>query len=106
MDKISIDLVQEADNYMRKLLEDKLSESIVFHTIDHARYVADSAEIIGKNSGLKEEEINLVKLCGLFHDAGYVIGPENHEVESTRIAAEFLASKGFDEDIIGQVKSV
>jgi predicted metal-dependent HD superfamily phosphohydrolase len=105
MNKINDDIVQDAGNYMSKFFSDNLSESIEFHTIEHAKYVADSSELIGKNSGLNEEEINIVKLCGWFHDAGYSIDPKNHEEESAKIAAEFLVSKGVDDNIISQVKN-
>jgi len=104
MNKISEEIVQEAGNYVAKLLADELPGDIIFHTIDHARYVVNSAEIIGKATGLNDDDINTVKLCAWFHDSGYVIQQEDHELESARIAGEFLSSKGVDESYISQVK--
>ena len=104
MGKINAGLVQEAGNFVCKFLADKLPDSIEFHTIDHAKYVADSSEFIGKNSGLSDDELNVVKLCAWFHDTGYAIDPENHEEESAKIATEFLISKDVDDKIISQVK--
>jgi len=101
--KIDAELVHEAGHYVTKLLEHKLSDSIEFHTVDHAIYVVGQAEYIGINSGLNDEQINVVKLCAWFHDAGYVNDPENHEKESARIAEKFLTSKGADNSIIKQV---
>ena len=60
---------------------------------------------IGKNSGLDDDIINLVKLCAWFHDTGHVVDPENHEEESAKIAAKFLTSKDIDANIITQVKN-
>ena len=105
MNKIDVDLVKEAGNYVSKLLEDKLSDKVEFHTIDHAKCVVDNSEFIGKNSGLTDDEINIVKLCAWFHDAGYIIKVEGHEEESAKIAVEFLSSNGIDEKIISQVKN-
>jgi len=104
MKKITAELVQEAGNYVTKLLDDKLPAGIDFHTIDHAQYVVDDSEFIGKESGLNDDELNTVKLCAWFHDAGYIIQPENHEEESARIATDFLTSNGVDENSISQVK--
>ncbi len=105
MNKINADLVREAGNYVTKLLADKLPDSIEYHSIEHARYVVERSELIGKNSGLDDDQINFVKLCAWLHDTGYVVDPENHEGESTKIAAKFLASKGIDENIIKQVEN-
>ncbi len=105
MNKINANLVNDAGNYVVQLLADKLHDSIEFHTAGHAKYVADNSEFIGKNCGLNDDEINLVKLCAWFHDTGYIINPENHEEESARIAAEFLTSRGIDNSIIAQVKN-
>ncbi len=105
MNKINADLVQEAGNYVTKLMADKLSDSYEYHSIDHVKYVVDNSEFIGKKSGMSEEEINVVKFCAWFHDIGFIITPENNEKESAQIAAEFLTSKGIDDSIITQVKN-
>ena len=104
MNKIDDVIVQEASNYVAKLLEEKLSDKIEFHTFDHASNVAKSAELIGRESGLNEDELHIVILCAWFHDVGYIIDPKNHEEESAKIASGFLTSKGIDEGIINQVK--
>jgi predicted metal-dependent HD superfamily phosphohydrolase len=103
INKVNAELVQEAGHYVTKLLEHKLPGSIEFHTIDHANYVVSKAELIGMNSGLNDDQLNVVKLCAWFHDSGYAYDPENHEKESARIAEKFLTSKGVDDSIIKQV---
>ena len=105
MNKIDVDLVQEAGNYVTKLMEDKLPDTIEYHSIDHVKYVVDSSEFIGKRCGLSEDEINIVKLCAWFHDIGFIITPENNEKACAKIATEFLTSKGIDDSIITQVKN-
>lgn len=104
MTKINADIVEEAGKYVYKYLEDNLPDSIEFHTFDHAKYVVNSAEYIGKNRGLSDEEINIVKLCAWFHDVGWAISTENNEEDGAEIAGEFLASKGIKEDVISKVK--
>lgn len=105
MNKIDVNLVKEAGNYASKLLTEKLPASIEFHTVAHAQCVVDNAEFIGKNSGLTDDEINIVKLCAWFHDTGYVVKVEDHEDESARIAEEFLINKDVNEDTITQVQN-
>ena len=105
MNKINADLVQEAGNFVTKLFAEKLPDSEEYHSIDHARYVADSAGFIGKKSGMSEDEINVVKLGAWFHDTGFIISPENNEKHSAKIAGDFLTSNGIDDTIIAQVKN-
>jgi len=105
MNKINTDLVQEAGSYVTKLMADKLPDSYEYHSIDHVKYVVDSSELIGKKSGLSNDEINIVKFCAWFHDIGFIITPENNEKESVQIATEFLTSKGIDATVITQVKN-
>jgi len=104
MHKINTRLVEDAEMFVTKLLAEKLPDNILYHTLDHSKFVVDNAEYIGKNSGLTEEEINGVKLCAWFHDTGFTVDPQNHEVESDKIAAEFLVSKSVDTEVIDKVR--
>ena len=105
MKKISVELVQEAGRYVTKLLKDNRSDNFVFHNLNHAKYVVESANYIGKNNDLSNDDLNLVMLSAWFHDVGYILNLDNHEEESARIADEFLTSNGLDVDIIKQVSN-
>jgi len=106
MKQINVELVQEVGDHVTRLLVDQLSETIVFHNLDHARYVVDNAAYVGKNSNLSDEELRLLEICAWFHDAGYVIDPEDHEVESASLAAVFLSEKGINENKIDRVRNI
>ncbi|NPA37067.1 MAG: HD domain-containing protein [Chlorobi bacterium] len=105
MKTITTDLVKEAEDFVHNLLKKELSCDYVFHNIDHTRYVAEKAGLIGKNSGLSEAELNIVVFSAWFHDVGYIKGYENHEKRSADMAEEFLSSKDIGPDIIDTVKS-
>jgi len=105
MDKISKQLVNEAEKFVTKLLAEKLPDNIQYHTLDHSRYVVENAEYIGKNSGLNNDEINGIKLCAWFHDVGFTVDPMNHEEEGDKIMAEFLATKSVKPEVIDKVRS-
>jgi len=105
MNKINDEIVEEAKRYVSELIIDKLPENIEFHTIDHAKDVVRSVEIIGQKSGLTESELNIARVCAWFHDVGFVVEPENHEDEGARLAEDFLTSLGVEEEIIDQIKN-
>ncbi len=105
MDNIVDDLVVEVSKYVITLLNDKLPEAVEFHTAEHAKYVAENVEFIGKNSGLTNNEINIIKISAWFHDVGYIFSSVNHEQESAKIASDFLSKKGVDKKHIEIVKN-
>ncbi len=105
MKEITPDLVEQTKEYVSQLLKEKLTSGITFHTEEHARYVAEKAELIGRNSGLTDTEIYLVSICAWFHDAGYISGAENHEEASAALATGFLQSKDIPAEIITRVKN-
>lgn len=96
-------LVQEAKEYISSLLTTELSENCVFHTIQHTLDVVANAEIIGKYCKLDEESLNILRICALFHDLGYVDAYDDHESYSAERARAYLQSKNIDPEIIDQV---
>jgi predicted metal-dependent HD superfamily phosphohydrolase len=103
MTEIDKALVNEVSNYVIRLLQEKLPDTILFHDVNHARYVAEKAEYIGKGARLNENDLNLVVICAWFHDVGFVVDPNNHEEEGVNIAKSFLESKGVEKELIEQV---
>ena len=103
MKQINADLVGEVEDYVTILLKDKLTDKYSFHDVDHARYVVDNAEYIGKKCNLSDEEQNILKVSAWFHDTGYIINSDNHEEESAQIASEFLDARGLDPALVRRV---
>jgi predicted metal-dependent HD superfamily phosphohydrolase len=96
-------IIEEAEIYVRDLLDNELSEDCLFHTVKHTMDVVRNAEIIGDYSNLCEECKNVLRIAALFHDVGYIDSYEDHEVESAAHASRFLNSKNVQESIIKQV---
>lgn len=103
MGKITNNLVKKADTFVTQLLTDKLPNEYDYHSVNHTREVVDNAEMIGEESGLSEDEINIVKICAWFHDTGFIYKPIDNEKDSAKIAKDFLTANGIDEKVIAQV---
>jgi predicted metal-dependent HD superfamily phosphohydrolase len=97
-------LIKEAKQYISSLLTTELSENCVFHTINHTLDVVSNAEIIGRYCKLDENSLNVLRICALFHDVGYVDAYEDHELFSAERARTYLRSKDIDPEIIDQVE--
>ena len=97
-------LIREAKEYISSLLTTELSENCVFHTIKHTLDVVANAEIIGKYCKLDENSLNILRICALFHDVGYVDAYDDHERFSAERASAYLQTKNIDPEIINQVE--
>ena len=97
-------LITETEHYISSLLTTELSENCVFHTIKHTLDVVSNAEIIGRYCKLDENSLNVLRICALFHDVGYVDAYDDHELYSAERARTYLQSKNIDPEIIDQVE--
>ena len=97
-------LITETEQYISSLLTTELSENCVFHTIKHTLDVVSNAEIIGRYCKLDENSLNVLRICALFHDVGYVDAYDDHELFSAERSRTYLHSKNIDPEIIDQVE--
>jgi len=97
-------ITQEVEKYARQLLNNEITEKYTYHNIFHTEYVVNQAKLIGRHSGLNDEELNLVVVAAWFHDIGFVVSSTGHEEESKKIAEKFLLSKGVSKEQIEKVK--
>ena len=104
MKKIDDELIAEAREYISKLLTTELSENCIFHTISHTLDVVSNAEIIGAYCKLDEDSLNILRMCALFHDVGYVDAYDDHERYSADRARIYLQSKNIEPETIEQVE--
>ena len=89
-----------AEKYITDLLVKEMP-NLQYHNIDHIHDVVGAALLIGKSENLNEEELQLIRLAALFHDAGFIHSPKNHEEKGKEMATELLPAYGFGSDRIG-----
>src|SRR5690606_32006718 len=74
-----MDIQEEILDY----LEHKLPDNLYYHNVKHTIDVTTEVELIGWAEGVSEEDILLLKLAALFHDAGHTISYKDHEYHGT-----------------------
>jgi len=104
MNRINDALVEDAKDYVASILTHDLSDKCLFHTINHTLDVLKNAEIIGKYCKLEVEALNVLRICALFHDVGYVDAYDDHEIFSAKRATTYLKSKNIDQETIHQIE--
>ncbi len=96
-------IAKESEKYIRDLFEKEIRDHLSYHDIRHTEYVASKARLIGENSGLNPEEIDIVAVAAWFHDSGFVSTSDGHEGVSQDIARKFLTSRNMPEEFIERV---
>jgi predicted metal-dependent HD superfamily phosphohydrolase len=71
-------------------LEAELPKRYYYHSFSHTMDMHDSAARIADFEKIEEDDKEIILVAALFHDAGFIIGRENHESHSCSIAKELL----------------
>ena len=102
--KISNETVANARIFITGYFQQHLSKDYCYHDLFHTCTVVNAVNLFCSSSSVSKAEQKLLLIAAWFHDAGYVKGEKDHELESARIAAEFLEQQGIDETEIAAVK--
>jgi len=82
------------------------NSSNVYHSLYHSISVSEDAKRIGEFEGLKESELEMLQIAGLFHDTGYANNPAIHETISADIAQSFLTKQNYSDQYIQTVRDL
>jgi TolB-like protein/predicted metal-dependent HD superfamily phosphohydrolase len=90
-----------------KVILDKLTAGLPtwlsYHNLDHINDVLYAAMTIAANEAITEDDVRLLRVAVLLHDAGFIISIKDHENHSCKIARDLLPSFGFDDQMINIV---
>lgn len=71
-------------------LRNELPDQLYYHSPEHTLDVLQQAEFLGNFETLSPREALLLRIAALFHDTGFVLSAEDHEVNSCRFAEPYL----------------
>ncbi|MFO7829408.1 MAG: adenylate/guanylate cyclase domain-containing protein [Bacteroidales bacterium] len=87
-------------------LEKELPEHLSYHNFKHTIDVINQAELIGYGEGVDDESILLLKTAALFHDAGHIIGYDEHEYNGTQLAKKYLPKYKYTDEQIDKISEL
>jgi uncharacterized protein len=85
----------KAEAFIISLLKENLSPELMYHNIGHTLDVLDAALKISESENISADEIKLLRIAVLFHDAGFVHVYKNHEETGCEMVREYLPRFGF-----------
>ena len=93
--------------YAQSFFEEYKRPDLVYHNAVHTKAVVQNAQQIAKKYDLSQEEYYIIMAAAWLHDLGYYVNNSavNHEVESAKLAVDYLKSREFEDFIIEGVKN-
>jgi HD superfamily phosphodiesterase len=98
-----MNLIEQAENFVSKLLKDKLSNSYTYHNFNHTFDVVAAVSTLADSENISSSDKEILLIAAWFHDTGYIKGCSNHEDCSIVIASDFLLENRKSTDYIEKV---
>jgi len=90
-------------DFMIEKLKTELPQNLYYHNVQHTIDVCKQVEIIGKSEGVSCDEMLILKTAALFHDSGFTIDFDNHELHGFKLAKEILPHYHYSSSQIEQI---
>ena len=100
---MSMNLVEQAKDFVEKLFKDKLSSSYTYHNLKHTTDVVSAVNKLSDSQNIVSSDKEILLVAAWFHDTGYINGCCNHEESSAAIATNFLTEYKQSADYIAKV---
>ncbi|MDR6301128.1 Pycsar system effector family protein [Mesonia maritima] len=97
-------ILEKTDEFVLNLFKEKLPNTFIYHNYNHTQRVVKSTKELIENSQINVKEEKVLLLSAWLHDTGYIVAKNGHELESAKIAEDFLKEQGEDEETIKEVK--
>ncbi|PJB00572.1 MAG: hypothetical protein CO128_00380 [Ignavibacteriales bacterium CG_4_9_14_3_um_filter_30_11] len=99
-------ITQLALNYVTQLFDEKLTDEFTYHNLSHTLEVLENVIEIGANTNITDEKLELVKVAAIFHDTGITDSCNEHELNSCKIAKEFLLKNNINNQKIEDIEQL
>lgn len=91
--------------YALARLATELPEAVTYHSLQHTRDdVVPAAERLAHAEGVNGEDLLLLRTAAYFHDLGFVVRREEHELAGVEIATQVLPSFGYTPEQIEKIR--
>ena len=101
--KLQFVRLADVEDYMLTLLEKNLPKNLYYHNLKHTLDVYTQVELIGRNEGVCDADMLLLRTAALFHDAGHIVDYKTHEEMGVKMAYEILPRYEYSEQQIERI---
>jgi len=96
-------LLEQVAQYVTSMFGGHADNGLPYHNKAHTQFVVDSTIQIANHYQLSDSDFFVVITAAWFHDAGYLKTREDHELESVKVADNYLEQQGVDQETIAKI---
>lgn len=101
---MSNNILNVVEDHIYGFYKENATSNNIYHNLTHVKNVVKSAELIGQNLVLDENDLEVVLIAAWFHDIGYLESTNDHENTSCTHAEQFLLKHNYSKENIKKVK--
>ena len=96
---------KKAGEYVTALFEKMHNPNLVYHNLEHTKYVVQRTNEIAAHYNLNEKELTISSLAAWFHDTGHLFtDASKHEEQSVEIMKKFMTENDNDPQLIAEIE--
>jgi len=96
---------KKAGEYVTALFEKMHNPNLVYHNLEHTKYVVQRTNEIATHYNLNEKELTISSLAAWFHDTGHLFtDASKHEEQSVEIMKKFMTENDNDPQLIAEIE--
>lgn len=96
----------DLEEHVMNILEDNLPKNLYYHNLKHTIDVTVQVELIGRQEGISDEELLILKTAALFHDIGFTRTYKDHEEAGVEFAKEILPDYDYTQEQIQEISEI
>lgn len=97
---------ERAKDFILNKQSQQLPKHLHYHNIKHILDVYQAATYYAKLEGISAEDTELLKIAALFHDSGFIVKANDHELISCEFAQKYLPEFGYNFNQIEKIKGM
>lgn len=97
-------VLAQVESHVKELFSKKGNANLIYHNLSHTEHVVKHAVAIALNYNLSDDDALVIQTAAWFHDVGYLLGQDNHELIGAALAADFLRENQVSPEIIQSVQ--
>jgi len=98
--------IEQLKTFITDKLNTELPDNLYYHVTSHTLDVYHRVQYLGKQEGLSDSEIDLLRVAALFHDVGFIEQYNKNEPIGARIAGEMLPEYDFTPEEIEEIQKM
>ena len=96
----------EAETHILNRLKKSLPKNLYYHNVNHTIDVTNAVERIALSEGVFNEDLFVLKMAALYHDAGFIEKYQNNESLGAMFARDDIAQFGFNKEQIDLIEQL